>query len=97
MAPKWLKVEKNCFLVALDNFFYKNVPNDLVWRLFSSLDIRPYKPLTCGPLNTFLGPLISGAQMAPKWPKKHKKPVFWLFWTISAEIMGLVIWLVAYF
>jgi hypothetical protein len=37
----------------------------------------------------------------PKWPpndqKQHKKPVFWLFWTIFSIVMGLMIWLGAYF
>jgi hypothetical protein len=39
----------------------------------------------------------------PKWPqnnthkKQQKKPVFWLFWTIFAKRMGLLIWLGAYF
>jgi hypothetical protein len=68
--------KKNCFLVASDNFFYKNGPNNLLRGLSSSLDIRPYIPPTCGPLNTFLDPLIRGAQMAPKWPEKHKKKLF---------------------
>jgi hypothetical protein len=98
MNPKWPKVaKKNCFLVALDNFFCKNGPNDLVRCLFLSLDIKPYILPTCGPLNIFLGPLIRGAQMASKWPENHKKTVFRLFWTISVEIMGPMIWLVAYF
>jgi hypothetical protein len=99
MAPKWPKAAhtKTCFLVASDIFSYKNGPNDLVRSLFLSLDIRPYIPPTCGPLNTFMGSLIRGAQIAPKWPEKHKKTVFWLFRTISPELMGLMIWLGSYF
>jgi hypothetical protein len=42
-------------------------------------------------LATFKGP-FEGAKMAPKWTEKHKKPVFWLFRIISAEIMGLMFW-----
>jgi hypothetical protein len=63
-VPKWPKtVKKNYFLVVLDHFSYKNRPNDLVRGLFSSSDIEPYIPPTCGPLSTFLGPFW-GAQMA---------------------------------
>jgi hypothetical protein len=106
-GPKMAKSrKKNCFLVALDNFFYRfllqisstdffyryllhNGPNDLLRRLLSSLDTRLYIPPTCGPLDTFLGPLLRGAQMAPNGQKGIKKTVFWLFWTIFTEKMGL--------
>jgi hypothetical protein len=53
---------KNYFLVVSDYFSYKNGPIDLVWGLFSNLDIGTYIPFTFGPLCTFLGP-IGGAQM----------------------------------
>jgi hypothetical protein len=67
MAPKWPEAEKKtCFLVALDNFSYKNGLNDLVRDLFLTLEIGPYIPSTCGHLNTFLGPSIRGVQMTPK-------------------------------
>jgi hypothetical protein len=32
----------------------------------------------------------------PKCPKTEKKPICWLFWTISLTRMGLMIWLGAY-
>ena len=33
----------------------------------------------------------------PKCPKKHRKTIFWLFWTISLTRMGLLIQLGVYF
>jgi hypothetical protein len=35
--------------------------------------------------------------MSPNDQKHYKHPVFWLFWTISPKIMGLMICLGAYF
>jgi hypothetical protein len=51
-------------LVVLEHFSYKNRPIDLVRGLFSSEDIGPYIPSTCGPLCTFLGPF--GVLKSPK-------------------------------
>jgi hypothetical protein len=50
------------FLVVLDYFFYKNGTNDLVWGLFSSLDIETYFLPTYRPSSTFLV-TFGGAQM----------------------------------
>jgi hypothetical protein len=95
-APK--QHEKNYFLVVLDHFSYKNGPIDLVRGFFSSLDIGPYIPRTCGLFVPFW------VQMGvPKCPKTALKNYFLVglvkvkFWTISLTIMGLLIWLGAYF
>jgi hypothetical protein len=77
---------KEYFLVVLDYLSYKNGPNDLIRGSFSSLDVRTYIPLACGPLSTFLGP-FEGAQM----PRNRKKDIVLLFWTISPTQMGLLI------
>jgi hypothetical protein len=61
-APKQDK--KTIFLVIPDHFPYKNGLIDLVWSLFSSLDIGIYIPPTCGPLSTFLVHL--GVSKCPK-------------------------------
>jgi hypothetical protein len=81
-APK--QHEKNYFLVVLDHFSYKNGPIDLVRGFFSSLDIGPYIPPTCGLFKPFW--VHMGV---PKCPKTASKNYFWLFWIISPSIMGL--------
>jgi hypothetical protein len=48
-------------LVVLDYFSYKNGPHDLVWGLFSSIDIGTYIPTICGLSSIFLCP-FRGAQ-----------------------------------
>jgi hypothetical protein len=67
-APKQHK--KYYFLVVLEHFSYKNGPIDVVRGLFSSSDIKPCIPPTCGPLGTLLGPL-GDAQM-PQYSIKKK-------------------------
>jgi hypothetical protein len=64
MASKYQRktTKKSCFLVILDHFSYKDRPNDLVRRFFSSLDIGPYILPTCRPLRIFLDS-FGGAQM----------------------------------
>jgi hypothetical protein len=53
---------KNFFWVVLDFFSNKNGPHDLVWGLFSSIDIGTYIATTCWLSSTFLCP-FRGAQM----------------------------------
>jgi hypothetical protein len=55
---------KKLFLVISDYFLYKNGPYDLVWGLFSSLDVRTYILLSLRPLFAFLSPFA-----VPKCPK----------------------------
>jgi hypothetical protein len=62
---------KNYFRVISDYFSYKNGPNDLVWGLFSSLDVENYILPICRPLCTYLAP-FGGAQM----PKNSMKKLF---------------------
>jgi hypothetical protein len=84
---------KNYFRVVSYYFSYKNGPNNLVWGLFSSLDVRTYILPTCRPLCTFLGP-FGGTQMPQD---SIKKIIIWLFWVVYPGKMGLMIWLGAYF
>jgi hypothetical protein len=49
----------------MDYFYYKNGPDDLVRRFFSSLDVETYILPICGPLCTLLGSIL-GCQNAPK-------------------------------
>jgi hypothetical protein len=56
---------KNYFLVVSDYFFFKNGPIDLVWALFSSLDIGTNNLPNCRSLCTILVP-FGGAQMPQK-------------------------------
>jgi hypothetical protein len=67
-APKQHK--KNYFLVVLDYFSYKNGTIDLVWGLFSSLDIGTNNLPNCRPLGTILVP-FGGAKMPQKCIKNY--------------------------
>jgi hypothetical protein len=67
-GPRIIKNMKTCFLVVLDHFSSKNVPNKLARDSFLSLVIKPYILTTCGLLSTILGP-FGGAQRASKWQK----------------------------